>query len=72
MPTFAELQERLESLQEARATGARRVRYSDGRETEFRSDAELVNAIGDLERQISTFGGRAPLKTVLFSTSKGI
>ncbi|WAC27512.1 phage head-tail joining protein [Ancylobacter sp. SL191] len=64
------LQERLEKLRAARATGIRRLRYSDGKEHEYRTDAELAAAIADLERQIA--GANASAKVVYFSTSKGL
>jgi len=47
----------LESLRNARATGAKRVRHGD-RETEFMSDAELAAAIADIERRIAAASGR--------------
>ncbi|QJP14334.1 hypothetical protein G3545_12180 [Starkeya sp. ORNL1] len=70
MADAATLQERLEKLRAARASGIRRLRYSDGREHEFRSDAELVAAIADLERQIG--GASAPPKLIYFNSSKGL
>ncbi|MBS7544369.1 phage head-tail joining protein [Ancylobacter oerskovii] len=63
------LQQRLEKLREARASGVRRVRYSDGREHEYRSDAELASAIADIERQLSA--GAAP-KVAYLVSSKGL
>jgi hypothetical protein len=53
---MATLQEQLNDLQEARASGARVVRFRDGtveKYVEFKSDAEIVAAIADLERRIN-------------------
>ncbi len=64
------LEERLAKLRALRAEGVRSLRYSDGKELEYRSDAELAAAIADLERQIA--GANASAKVVYFSTSKGL
>ncbi len=53
---MATLQEQLQELQDARASGARIVRFRDGtveKYVEFKSDAEMVAAIADLERRIA-------------------
>jgi hypothetical protein len=53
---LATLQEQLQELQDARASGARIVRFRDGtveKYVEFKSDAEMVAAIADLERRIA-------------------
>jgi len=65
------LQSALDTLRLARATGARLVKYSDGREVEYKSDKELSNTISDLERQIASVGGTQVLNTVRFNTRKG-
>lgn len=64
------LEDRLAKLRSARADGVRRVRYSDGREVEYRADSELAAAIADVERQIA--GANAPAKVVYLATSKGL
>jgi hypothetical protein len=54
--TMATLQEQLQELQDARASGARIVRFRDGtveKFVEFKSDTEMVAAIADLERRIN-------------------
>ncbi len=71
MPTVAELQARLDNLLAARAEGIRRVEFGD-RRIEYRSDAEMIAAIGDLERQIARQCGAVPVRMVRFSTSKGL
>jgi hypothetical protein len=68
--TLAELQARLEALQKVRATGLRSSQY-DGRSIEYRSDAEIAAAIGDLERQIAAFA-RRPVRTIYINSSRGI
>jgi hypothetical protein len=53
---MATLHEQLQELQDARASGARVVRFRDGtveKFVEFKSDTEMVAAIADLERRIN-------------------
>lgn len=64
------LEERLAKLRSLRAEGVRSLRYSDGKEIEYRSDAEIAAAIADLERQIA--GANAPAKVVYLATGKGL
>ncbi len=71
MADLSDLQTQLDSLRAARAEGVRRVEFGD-RRLEFRSDAELVAAIGGLERQIAQMSGATPVQIVRFSTSKGL
>lgn len=69
---MATLQEQLNDLQEARATGARIVRFRDGtveKYVEFKSDAEMVAAIADLERRINA---NPRSRTMYVVTRKGI
>jgi hypothetical protein len=56
-------------LVQARLTGTRRVRDSDGSEIEYRSDAEMARAIASADSMI---GAGQPIKTVRFTTSKGL
>ena len=65
------LQSSLDALRLARALGARMVKYSDGREVEYKSDSEMSSAISDLQRQIANANGGQALTTVRFSTRKG-
>ena len=62
----------LAALQEARYAGVRSVSY-DGKSINYGSDAELANAISDLETRIATATSGAPRRrrwgTV---TSKGL
>ncbi len=49
----------LAALQEARYAGVRSVSY-DGKSINYGSDAELANAISDLETRIATAAAGAP------------
>ena len=71
MADLSTLQERLDALRAMRAEGTSRVRFSDGREVTYRTDAEFAAAIADLERQIRDASRAAP-KTVYLATSKGL
>ncbi|SCW56511.1 phage head-tail joining protein [Ancylobacter rudongensis] len=64
------LEDRLARLRSVRADGVRRLRYTDGKEVEYRTDSELAAAIADVERQIA--GANAPAKVVYLATSKGL
>jgi hypothetical protein len=43
----------IDRLKEAIATGARKVRYADGRETEFRSLKEMWDTLARMESEAS-------------------
>lgn len=67
------LQQQLETLRNARASGVRKVevRSADStRMVEYKSDAEMTGAIAELERRLATWG-RPPVRSVQFFTSKG-
>ena len=66
---MATLQEQLETLREARASGLRKVKYGE-REMEYRTDEELAAAIADLERRIAQQNGAA-VQTIRIYSSKG-
>jgi hypothetical protein len=72
MATVEELTAQLDALRTTRAQGAQIVRTADGRSVTYRSDAELVAAIVDIERQISAATGDVPVTTILVSASKGL
>lgn len=44
----------IDRLKEAIATGARKVRYADGRETEFRSLQEMKDTLAMMESDTSS------------------
>ncbi|QZO02411.1 hypothetical protein K6K41_16555 [Chenggangzhangella methanolivorans] len=58
-------------MEEARYSGARRVRDQNGEEIEFRSDAELARAMVALDREIAAITGRTR-NAFTFRTSKGL
>ena len=69
----AELQAQWEALQEARASGARRIVTQTGgvrKEIEYKTDAEMAAALAALERQMAAFSAR-PFHTVRIAASKG-
>ena len=70
MADLATLQTQLAELQDIRAGGTQRLRFSDGKEVTYRTDAELAAAISDLERRIAATQGQS-INRVRFSTSKG-
>ena len=61
----------LDRLQDARAKGVQRVRMGD-EEITYRSDAEMVAAVSDLQRRINAAQGRPAVQAVRFTTSKGL
>jgi hypothetical protein len=68
--TLSELQQRLETLRERRASAVAETEY-DGRRVAYRSDAQLAAAIADLERQIAALT-TPPVTTVRVAASKGL
>ena len=62
MATLSEWQAHLSRLQEARASGTRRVRDASGDEIEYRSDAELARALAWCERETAKITGTAPAR----------
>ncbi len=71
MADVATLQARLEKLRALRQNGAREVDTGDYR-TKFGSDAELIAAIADLEGQLQIASGTRAVRTVRFSSHKGL
>lgn len=71
MTDIVTLEAQLESLRNARATGAKRVKFGDGRETEFMGDAELAAAIADIERRIAAASGRKTPRIVNVRSNSG-
>lgn len=59
-----------DALLRARYSGQRRVAY-EGREVEFRTDAELRAAIADAERRLAAAGGEARVSQLRVTASKG-
>lgn len=59
------------ATQEARYGGVRTVE-SDGRKVEYRSDAEMVRALADLDREINRLSGQGTVSAVRVFGSKGL
>jgi hypothetical protein len=70
MATVAELEFRLEALRAQRDSPVARVSY-DGRSVEYRGTAEIARAIAELERELHTLQGTAPVRQIRVYTSKG-
>ena len=71
MATVTELEARLEALKAQRDSAVARVSY-DGRSVEYRGTAEIAQAIADLERELQTLQGTAPVRQIRVYTSKGL
>lgn len=70
--TLAELYKARDDLHKARFNdGARVVEWGE-RRIEYRSDAELRQAMVDIERQIREAEGRSPVTTIRITSSKGL
>lgn len=70
MADLTTLQTQLAALQEVRSKGVLKVRMN-GEEVTYRTDAELVAAISDIERRIAAAQGQT-IRQVRFHTSKGL
>ena len=70
MADLAELVRWRDALMAARYQGVRTVEY-DGKRVSYASDAEMANALADLERRIAECGGRR-VSVVRIQSSKGV
>ena len=70
MPDLTELQAQLDGLRAVRSKGINRARMGS-EEVTYRTDAELLAAISDLESRIGTAQGTT-IRSVRFTTSKGL
>ena len=71
MATITDLLARREALAASRSSGVARVSY-DGKTVEYRSLAEIDRAIDVLDREIAALEGRAMIRQVRVTTSKGL
>ena len=71
MPTLVDLRTRREALAASRSSGVARVSY-DGKTVEYRSLAEIDRAIDVLDRDIAALEGRAMIRQVRVTTTKGL
>lgn len=71
MATLAQLEEWRDRLKDARYSGVRSVRDSNGEEVQYRSDSELARALAALESEIA--GAARPRQSIIYPlTSKGV
>jgi len=69
--TLAQLQDWRDRLKDARYSGVRRVRDSNGEEVEYRSDIDLTRALAAVESEIA--GASRPRQSIIYPlTSKGV
>jgi hypothetical protein len=71
MADLATLEARLAELQAMRASGVTNTRFSDGREVGYKTDAQMAEAIADLQQQIASARGQQ-VRMVRFSCGKGV
>ena len=71
MADLTKLQDYRDKLQDARFSGVRTVRDSNGEEVTYRSQGEMERAIAALDAEIATLQQRRP-QQVRCQTSKGI
>jgi hypothetical protein len=69
--TLAQLQDWRDRLKDARYSGVRSVRDSNGEEVQYRSDSELARALAAVEAEIA--GASRPRQSIIYPlTSKGV
>ena len=61
-----------ETLLQKRLSGVAYVRYADGSGTGYRSDAEIVAALGAIETELAHRQGGTLTTTILVAASKGL
>lgn len=71
MATLAQLEAWRDRLEDARYSGIRSCRDSNGEEVTYRSDSEMKAALAALNTQIAAAGNR-PASIVYPHTSKGV
>lgn len=71
MADLATLQKQLDDLRANRARGVQVVTNSNGESVTFKSDAQMAEAINDLQQRIAALSGQ-PVRMVRFSCGKGL
>lgn len=71
MPDLTKLRQHRENLQDARFSGVRTVRDSNGEEITYRSQGEIERAIAALDSEIASLTTRRA-SLIRFQTSKGL
>jgi len=69
--TLAQLNARLDSLKSALAGGVLSVQHGDSR-VQYRSIAEIRQAIGEVEGDIAQLGGANVLRSIKLTSSKDL
>ncbi len=64
--------EQVAQLKSTLATGALKVRFSDGRETTFRPLNEMKQIIADAEAELATANGNGPVRRTLAQYDSGV
>lgn len=72
MASLSELIGWRDKLREARLSGVREVRDSNGESIRYATDAEMAKALEYAEGLIDAAHRGSPITTVRFSTSKGL
>ncbi len=68
--TVTTLKARLDKLKRARSSGVFQVEFGD-RRVRYRSDAELLRAIGALEQEIASLQGTVSPRNLTVTVNKG-
>ncbi|WP_288959538.1 hypothetical protein [uncultured Sulfitobacter sp.] len=71
MATLSQLQKWRDDLQDARFSGVRTVRDSNGEEVTYKSDSEMRAALASIDNEITALS-RKQSGVVRFQTSKGL
>lgn len=61
-----------DALIRARSQGVREVRDQNGESVTYKSDSEMARALASLEGQIQSASQPQSVKTILFTTNKGL
>lgn len=71
MAELATLLNELDTLRAARAKGIQMAALGNGESVTYKSDAQMADAIADLEQRIAALSGRQ-VRMVRFSCGKGV
>lgn len=71
MPDLTQLRRYRDELQDARFSGIRETRDSNGETISFKSDAEMARALADIDSQIAALTKRRN-SIIYLTTSKGV
>ncbi|PTV93496.1 hypothetical protein C8J27_1159 [Rhodobacter aestuarii] len=71
MADLETLQQQLDTLRAYRAKGTQTTTLGNGESVTFKSDAQMAEAIADLEQRIASLSGRQ-VRMVRFACGKGV